>query len=229
MVGGVPLVSLDHRRCRRLPLLPCRLSASIQELFARASSSAQQPQQEQQQQQQQRQGEEAEAPADTGSPCGSSASGGWQATGPPVEAAPPAAASDADSDVLLLRAQAGATGAGKGGPDSARSADSWAVCTPPAAAEAAAGRAAAPLPVLPALRRVQAEEVPAGMRRTGSGNLEWISAVSKEWLNVRRGGWVCIAVPVCRVAPGERKRFCMAPGPAFLSHSRDGAWCAAAC
>ncbi|KAI7840832.1 hypothetical protein COHA_005478 [Chlorella ohadii] len=30
----------------------------------------------------------------------------------------------------------------------------------------------------------EAGGVPAGMRRTGSGNLEWISAVGKEWLNV---------------------------------------------
>jgi len=29
----------------------------------------------------------------------------------------------------------------------------------------------------------------SALRRTGSGNLEWISAVGKEWLNVSRDGW----------------------------------------
>ncbi|PRW45258.1 PHLOEM PROTEIN 2-LIKE A10 [Chlorella sorokiniana] len=161
------------------PTLGIRLSASIQELMNRAGSSRQQQQQGEQQQQQheERAGEEHEAPADTGSPCGSSASGGWQQAAAGAEAAPPAAASDVDSDVLLLHPQVAA----KGG-ETARSVDSWAVRTPPAAAEAAGGRL--PAAALPALRRVQAEEVPAGMRRTGSGNLEWISAVGKEWLNV---------------------------------------------
>ncbi len=164
-----------------------RLSASIQELMNRAGSSRQQQQVEQQQQQQQaeqRAGDEQEVPADTGSPCGSSASGGWQQAAAAGEAPPAAAASDVDSDVLLLHPQV----APKGGDHSARSVDSWAVRTPPAAAEAAGGRLPA-APVLPALRRVQAEEVQAGMRRTGSGNLEWISAVGKEWLNVSRDGW----------------------------------------
>ena len=151
-------------------------------------------QQQPEQQQQQGEGDEAEAPADTGSPCGSSASGGWQQAAPAAGAAPPpAAASDVDSDILLLHAQVPA----KGGGESAHSVDSWAVRTPPGAAEAAAGSRLPP--PLPALRRVRGEEVPPGMRRTGSGNLEWISAVGKEWLNVSAASclWVVTAAATC--------------------------------
>ena len=172
----------------------------------RAGTSRQQQQPEQQQQHEAGEGEGHEAPADTGSPCGSSASGGWQHAASGAEAATPAAASDVDSDVLLLHPQQGA----KGG-ESARSVDSWAVRTPPAAAEAAGGRL--PAASLPALRRVQAEGVPAGMRRTGSGNLEWISAVGKEWLNVS-GGPGCSASGVCGSASHVQLR---APSSAVLS------------
>jgi hypothetical protein len=115
-----------------------------------------------------------------------------------------------DSDVVLLHPQqqeaAELAKAGTGGGDSARSQDSaWAVRTPPAGAEAPAGgsKAAAAVPVLPQLRRVQQQSAavgavgqgqPGGMQREGSGNLEWISAVGKEWLNVRAHLPGCSAV-----------------------------------
>lgn len=180
-------------------LPPCRLSRSIHELLGAAASGGRQSPEE-------AAGEEA--PADTGSPCASSASGEWrqqqeqqQADEPVVAAAAEAvmpAGSDVDSDVLLhpeRAATAAAAVAGAKGPlsDSGHSqAGSWAVRTPPPAAEAP--RQA---PVLPQLRRVRQQGQGQGlqptpsMSREGSGNLEWISAVSKEWLNVSGwgGGW----------------------------------------
>ncbi|KAL4448603.1 hypothetical protein ABPG75_005822 [Micractinium tetrahymenae] len=164
-----------------------RLSRSIQELFSGAAPAGRE-------QQGAAAAAEEEAPADTGSPCASSASGEWrqqQLAGPasaPVEgeAVTTSAASDIDSDVLLQHPAAveAAKGAREPFSDSGHSqASSWAVRTPPGAGEAAAA------PALPQLRRVQQQSqllagVPEGMQRTGSGNLEWISAVGKEWLNV---------------------------------------------
>ncbi|KAL4424613.1 hypothetical protein ABPG77_002231 [Micractinium sp. CCAP 211/92] len=168
-----------------------RLSRSIQELFGSTAAAGRE-----------RQGVAAAAAdeaADTGSPCASSASGEWQRqlAGPQDGAAGPADAgavaeragspgSDIDSDVLLQHVAAVGPAKAARPPfsDSGHSqTSSWAVRTPPGAGEAAAPAA------LPQLRRVQQQSQPAGdgpgyMQRTGSGNLEWISAVGKEWLNV---------------------------------------------
>ncbi|PSC73345.1 PHLOEM PROTEIN 2-LIKE A10 [Micractinium conductrix] len=175
-------------RPRGAPRAQLRLVRSIQELVGGGTAQA---------------GETAPEP---GSPCGSSASGSWQrlhdaeqqqaeATAAAVAAAAPAcgvpAGSDVDSDVLL-RPEAAATAAAKGaagGGDSARSHEGgWAVRTPPPAGEAAQPAAA---PVLPQLLRLRAASAASGgsgsstpLQREGSGNLEWISAVGKEWLNV---------------------------------------------
>jgi hypothetical protein len=159
-----------------------------------------------QEQAQQDEMQQESAAAGSGSPCGSSASGSWQERQQRMEAAAAsgAAGSDVDSDSVLLHPQQEAAGLAKGGGnagDSARSQDSaWAVRTPPAGAEVPAGgskasaAAAAAVPTLPQLRRVQQQSAvagaagqgqPGGMQREGSGNLEWISAVGKEWLNVR--------------------------------------------
>lgn len=174
-----------------VPRAQLRLSGSITDLLNGVASGRGHPQAV---------GEAGgDGPADTGSPCGSSASGEWQRRQqqPSVVVQEAASAeevtpagSDVDSDVLLHpTAAAAAVAAGKApySGDSAQSqASSWAVCTPPAGAEAARG-SGAKAPSLPQLRRVQeqaAAAAGAGMQRTGSGNLEWISAVSKEWLNV---------------------------------------------
>lgn len=153
-----------------------------------------------------------EAPADTGSPCASSASGEWQNTlagagrGASTRAEAEAAAepavsagSDIDSDVVLQHQSAVGPAKAARPPfsDSGHSqASSWAVRTPPGACEAAAGA------TLPQLRRVQQQsqpvaDGPGSMQRTGSGNLEWISAVGKEWLNV---SWACRS---CRAGSGR--------------------------
>ena len=161
------------------PRAQLRLSTSIHKVLGGAGVERERRPREEE--------EEAAAAADTGSPCGSSASGEWSGRRCQAAAVPaPAAPSDIDSDVLLPPEAAPAKGGGGGG-DSARSHDSAAscCCTPPAAAETAAAAAgAAARPVLPQLRRVQQQEAAAGLQRQGSGNLEWISAVGKEWLNV---------------------------------------------
>ncbi|EFN56310.1 hypothetical protein CHLNCDRAFT_144726 [Chlorella variabilis] len=164
------------------PRAQLRLSTSIHKVLGGAGVERERRPREEE--------EEAAAAADTGSPCGSSASGEWSGRRCQAAAVPaPAAPSDIDSDVLLPpeAAPAKGGGGGGGGGDSARSHDSAAscCCTPPAAAETAAAAAgAAARPVLPQLRRVQQQEAAAGLQRQGSGNLEWISAVGKEWLNV---------------------------------------------
>jgi hypothetical protein len=164
-----------------------------------------------QEQAQEQETQQEAAAADSGSPSGSSSSGSWQERQQRMEAAAAsgAAGSDVDSDVVLLHPQqqeaAELAKAGTGGGDSARSQDSAWVGTPPAGAEAPAGgsKAAAAVPVLPQLRRVQQQSAavgatgqgqPGGMQREGSGNLEWISAVGKEWLNVRARLPGCSAV-----------------------------------
>lgn len=186
-----PVLAIAHRQ----PGFPARrLSRSIQELFSSTASAGRE------QQGAPAAGEE-EAAADTVSPCASSASGEWQrqlaggqgASAAPIEAegvaetaAAAAAGSDIDSDVLLLHPSAVGPAKAARPPfsDSGHSqASSWAVRTPPGAGEAAAAAC------LPQLRRVQQQSQaaaggPGYMQRTGSGNLEWISAVGKEWLNV---------------------------------------------
>jgi hypothetical protein len=199
------------------PLSPRRLSASVQELLgAAAAAGSSQPAQE------------AGVAADSGSPCGSSASGEWrQAAAPPLPAAP----SDVDSDVVLRPQDASAAAAkdgGGGGDASARSHDSgaWAVGTPSPAGEAAGGAAAAPprRPSLPQLRRVQAAAAEGpSLSREGSGNLEWISVVGKEWLNVSvppplccAAACACLQLAACAEMPATRKARCR-------PHSRT--WC----